>query len=94
MPCALEWKDPNDSKDLEVSSASDILCYKYATLVSCDVKRRVSQYKPLFRDNRHTFTVHNLKMSFMIHRVSASVSEILTTSGEYTAQALGPLLIQ
>jgi hypothetical protein len=94
MTCALGRKDPNDSNDLKVSNVSGILCYKYARLVPCNVERTVSQYKPLLRDNRHTFTVHNLKMTFVIDRISASVSEVLTTSGEYIALACSPLFFQ
>jgi hypothetical protein len=36
-----------DSEDLKGMSVSDIKCYKYARLASCDVERTFSQNKPL-----------------------------------------------
>jgi hypothetical protein len=68
ISCVLEG---NDLKDLSVSN---IVCHKYARLVSCDVERTFYQYKSFFRDNRHRFTVHNLKMTFLVHCNSASLS--------------------
>jgi hypothetical protein len=49
------------TEDLEAMSFSNVMCFKHAALVSCDVERTFSQYKPLFRDNRHGSTVHSLK---------------------------------
>jgi hypothetical protein len=48
ISCALEGKDPVDSEDLKDLSVSDIVCYKYARLVSCDVERIFSQHRSLF----------------------------------------------
>ncbi|KAJ4438905.1 hypothetical protein ANN_14859 [Periplaneta americana] len=45
----------------------DILLFKYARLTSCDVERSFSQYKSLFRDNRHAFVMENLEMTFVVH---------------------------
>jgi hypothetical protein len=60
-----------DQKDLSVS---DVECYKYARLVSCDVECTSSQHKSFFRDNQYRFTMHNLKMTFVTHCNSASLS--------------------
>ncbi|XP_076043866.1 uncharacterized protein LOC143026958 [Oratosquilla oratoria] len=40
---------------------SDISCYQFAPLVSCDVERVFSQYKTILADNRRRFTFENLK---------------------------------
>ncbi|KAJ4445390.1 hypothetical protein ANN_07195 [Periplaneta americana] len=45
----------------------DIPLFKYARLTSCDVERSFSQYKSLFRDNRHAFVIENLEMNFVVH---------------------------
>ncbi|KAJ4448512.1 hypothetical protein ANN_10528 [Periplaneta americana] len=45
----------------------DIPLFKYARLTSCDVERSSSQYKSLFRDNRHAFVMENLEMTFVVH---------------------------
>ncbi|KAJ4450390.1 hypothetical protein ANN_01814 [Periplaneta americana] len=45
----------------------DIPLFKYARLTSCDVERSFSQYKSLFRDNRHAFVMENLEMTFVVH---------------------------
>lgn len=47
-------------EDVVNFSVSEISCFKYARIVSCDVERSFSQYKMLFRDNRHKFTMENL----------------------------------
>lgn len=39
------------SEDLKDFSVSDIMCYKYANLLSCDVERQFPRYKLLFRDD-------------------------------------------
>jgi hypothetical protein len=54
-------RDIFDAKDLKALSVSNTICFKHTRLVSCDVERTFSQYKPLFRDNRHGFAVHSLK---------------------------------
>ncbi|KAJ4429380.1 hypothetical protein ANN_21537 [Periplaneta americana] len=41
--------------------------FKYARLTSCDVERSFSQYKSLFRYNRHAFVMENLEMTFVVH---------------------------
>ncbi|KAJ4450654.1 hypothetical protein ANN_02083 [Periplaneta americana] len=45
----------------------DIPLFKYARLTSCDVETSFSQYKSLFRDNRHAFVMENLEMTFVVH---------------------------
>ena len=37
--------------DLRDFSVSDIVCYKHARVISCDVECTFCQYKPLFGDN-------------------------------------------
>jgi hypothetical protein len=61
IPCVLEGEDRVDFEDLKDLSVSDIECYMYAGLVSCDVERTFSQYKSF------------LKMSFVTHCNSASL---------------------
>jgi hypothetical protein len=70
----LEGEDLVDSEDLKDLSVSDIVCNKYARLLSCDVERTFSQYKSLFRDNRQRFTTHSLKMTFVVQCNNASLS--------------------
>jgi hypothetical protein len=67
-------EDKVDFEDLKDIRFSDIKCYKYARLVSCDVEHTLSQYKSFFHDNRHRFMMHNLKMTFVTHCNSASLS--------------------
>jgi hypothetical protein len=74
ISCVLEGEDEVDFEDLKDLSVSDIEHYKYARLVSCDVERTFSQYKSFFRDNRHRFMIHNLKMTFVTQSNSASLS--------------------
>lgn len=45
---------------------SDISCYQFAPLVSCDVERVFSQYKTILADNRRRFTFENLKYHVII----------------------------
>jgi hypothetical protein len=47
ISCVLEGEDLVDSEDLKDLSLSDIMCYKYARLVSCDVERAFPQYRSL-----------------------------------------------
>jgi hypothetical protein len=51
ISCILEEEDQVDFEDLKDLSVSDIECYKYAGLVSCDVECTFSQYKSFFHDN-------------------------------------------
>jgi hypothetical protein len=69
----LEGENLADSEDLKDFSVSDIVCCKYARLVSCDVELPFFQYKSLFHDNRHRFLMHSLKMTFVVHCISASL---------------------
>jgi hypothetical protein len=48
--CILEKDDLVDFENLKDLSVSDIVCYLYARLVSCDVERTFSRCKSLFRD--------------------------------------------
>jgi hypothetical protein len=45
ISCVLEAEDQVDFEDLKDLGVSDIGCYKYARIVSCDVERTLSQYK-------------------------------------------------
>jgi hypothetical protein len=74
ISCVLEGEDQVDFEDLKDLSVSDIGCYKYARLESCDVEHTFSRYKSFFRDNRHRFTMHNLKMTSVTQCNSASLS--------------------
>jgi hypothetical protein len=60
------------SEKPEDVSINDIVCYKYARLVSCDAERTFSQYKSLLCDNRHRLKTHSLKMTFAVRCNSAS----------------------
>jgi hypothetical protein len=74
ISCVLEGEDQVDFENLKDLSVSDIECYKEGRLVSCDVEHTFSQYKSFFGDNRHRFTMHNMKMTFVTHCNSASLS--------------------
>jgi hypothetical protein len=74
ISCLLEGKNQVDFEDLKDMRVSDIECYKYAILVSCDVERTFYQQQSLFHDNLHRFTVHSLKMMFVTRCNSASLS--------------------
>jgi hypothetical protein len=63
ISCVLEGEYLVDSGDVKDLNVIDIVCYKYARLVSRDVERTFSQHESLFRGNRHRFTMHNLKMT-------------------------------
>jgi hypothetical protein len=51
ISCVLEGEDQVDFENLKDLNVSNIDCYKYARLVSCDVERTFYQYKSFFRDN-------------------------------------------
>jgi hypothetical protein len=70
----LQGEDQVDFEDLKDLSVSNIECYKYARLVSCDMEHTFSQYQSFFHDKRHRFTMHSLKMTFVTHCNSASLS--------------------
>ncbi|KAJ4433092.1 hypothetical protein ANN_15349 [Periplaneta americana] len=53
--------------EIDGVSVCDISLFKYARLTSCDVERSFSQYKSLFRDNRHAFVMENLEMTIVVH---------------------------
>jgi hypothetical protein len=69
--CALDGQDLHDSEDLKDLSVSDTVCYNYARILY-DMERTFSQYKSLVHDNRHSFTIHNLKITFLVHCSYAS----------------------
>jgi hypothetical protein len=52
VPCTLEGEDLADSEEPRDFSDSDIVCYKYARVVSRDGERTLSQYKSLLTDSR------------------------------------------
>ncbi len=55
-----------DAISLGQISAEDLLCFKNAPLVTCEVERSFSRYKTIFRENRHRFKFENLKMILVI----------------------------
>lgn len=55
----------NGNEGIEELSPEDISCFKYAPIVSCDVKRSFSKYKSMLRDNRRSFQFENLKLHFV-----------------------------
>lgn len=48
-------------------SPSDISCYAYAPMASCDVERSFSRYKTILSDRRQNFTFDNLRQYFVVH---------------------------
>ena len=54
----------NHLKDYSVNKISN---FKYAPITSCDVEKSFSMFKPLLADNRMSFTLENLKMTFITH---------------------------
>ncbi|KAJ4439256.1 hypothetical protein ANN_07376 [Periplaneta americana] len=60
-------KQKTDVGEIDGVCVCDIPLFKYARLTSCDVERSFSQYKSLFRDNRHAFVMENLEMTFVVH---------------------------
>lgn len=58
----IQGKQVKDAEELKLKyTVVDIAAYKYAPLCSADVERIFSQYKCIYRDNRHNFTFDNLK---------------------------------
>jgi hypothetical protein len=49
----------------EKLSIEDLSSFKYAPIVSCDVKRSFSKHKSMLRDNRWSFQFENLKSIFI-----------------------------
>lgn len=56
-------------------TVADIAAFKYAPLSSADVERIFSQYKCIYRDNRHRFTFENLKKHVILKCNSNSSME-------------------
>jgi hypothetical protein len=48
IPCVLEGEDLIDSEYLENLSVSDLVCYKCARLVSCDVEHYIFSVQIIF----------------------------------------------
>lgn len=71
--CLLEEENLIDSEDLKDLNVSDILCYNYARLLY-DIECIFSQCMSLVHDNRLSFTIHNLKITFLVHCNYASLS--------------------
>ena len=46
---------------------SEIICFSYASITSCDVERTFSKYKSFLIDRRQRFTNENLKMAFVTY---------------------------
>jgi hypothetical protein len=63
-----------DSEVLKDLSVSNIVYYKHTRLVPRDMAPSFVQYKSLFLDNRHRFTIHILKTTFVVHCDSALLS--------------------
>jgi hypothetical protein len=51
ITCLLEVGYLVHPEDLKDFSVSDIMCYKYARFLSCDVERQFPRYKLLFHDD-------------------------------------------
>ena len=45
---------------------TEMNCFKYAPVVSCDVERIFSKYKTVLADNRRSFNFENLKAHLVI----------------------------
>jgi hypothetical protein len=52
---------------LKKYSASELACFKYCPIASCDVERSFSMLKALYRDNRSSFSDDNLSKHMVIH---------------------------
>jgi hypothetical protein len=74
ISCILEGEDLVVSDDLKDLSVTGIVCYKYVTMVSYDVEHAFSEFKLHFCDKQHRFMMHNLRMTFVTHCNSASLS--------------------
>jgi hypothetical protein len=84
ISCLLEGEDLADSEDVKDLSLSDIVCYKCARLLSCDVEQTFSVIRSLFHITQIWNTqLKDLKMTFMVHYNSASLSEIVITFDEH-----------
>lgn len=51
---------------LEVYSLNEIVAFKYAPIVTCDVERNFSEFKALLRDNRRSITFENFKHHLVV----------------------------
>ena len=54
-----------DNSELELD-ASDLTCFKYAPVTSCDLERNFFKFKTIVSDNRMSFKYENLKMHVVI----------------------------
>lgn len=64
-----------DLRDLKSKyAAAEIAAFQYAPLSSADVERVFSQYKNIFRDNRHGFSFENLKKHVVL-KCNCSLTE-------------------
>jgi hypothetical protein len=53
--------------NIEELTASDLVHFKYAPIVSADVERSFSKYKNVLSDNRRSLTFENLRMLTVIY---------------------------
>jgi hypothetical protein len=51
----------------EELTASDLVYFKYATVVSVDVERSFSRYKNVLSDNRHSLTFDKLRQLVVVY---------------------------
>ena len=59
--CKVRNLHRGETRGTAVGNTEDLLLLKYAPIVSCEVERTFSQYKTVFRDNRHSLLFDNLK---------------------------------
>ena len=60
--------------EIDGVSVGDIPFFNYARQTSCDVERSFSQFKAFIRDNRHSFVMDKLEMTFVDHCNSQTTS--------------------
>ncbi|KAJ4427688.1 hypothetical protein ANN_25337 [Periplaneta americana] len=69
------------------------VCVCDIPLTSCDMERSFSQYKSLFRDNRHAFVMENLEMTFVVHCNSrpTTSTQVWLACNEFTTHVMNLL---
>jgi hypothetical protein len=81
--CILEEDDLVDSEDLKDLSVSDVVCYLYARLVSCDegasTSRNPKGLHGLYREN-FTFLNHSSVMATQIYDIQVKMASVIPCS--------------
>ncbi|KAJ4445061.1 hypothetical protein ANN_06860 [Periplaneta americana] len=72
----------SSSSFVPISLQRDVIVVHRSGLTSCDVERSFSQYKSLFRENRHAFVMENLEMTFVVHCNSRPSSSTQVRNGD------------